>query len=195
MDQARNLTAIFTPECIERCQVLPHLRQSPEHPGQIEVYLPPDENVPTSSISMGEGEWVRASATEADGMVTLSCEPTSDGFRAIYRCTPQQYAQAWQTGRQPQARDSRIPCHCGLCQDQATSRSYTTRSTDTHLVLECEAQSYQFRRDEATDTILVKPTLVTMVIQHMQAWGITTTDRSFAEMAEQAVRANQMEQN
>jgi hypothetical protein len=184
----QELTAIFTPECVERCQVLPYLRQSPQQPGVVEVYIPPDENDPASV-----GEWVRASATEAEGMITLACEPTSDGFRAVYRCTPQQYAQAWQASRQPATRDSRIPRHCGSCQDQIPDLPYTTRTTDDHLVIEHDGQSYQFRRDEPSEALLLKPALVKVVLPYMQTCGMTTTDSSFAEVAEQAVRATRSE--
>jgi hypothetical protein len=60
-------------------------------------------------------------------------------------------------------------------------------------VIEHDGQSYQFRRDEPSEALLLKPALVKVVLPYMQTCGMTTTDGSFAEVAEQAVKATRSE--
>jgi hypothetical protein len=155
----------------------------PDRQGGIEAYIPGGDEPDAPP-----GQWVRAHATEQEGVITLSCDPTEDGFRAVFVATIQQYNEAWQAGEYQQTADCRLPRCCGPCKSNPKNINFTIRTTDDYLYVDTERQSYQFKHDAVYGSEDVMAQMVMLVTRHMDSQNITVMlDASFFDVLKQAI--------
>jgi hypothetical protein len=170
MDKQEAMTVVFTTDCVEKCGVLPDLRHTQE--GNIEVFIPG-----TRGIDAAEGEWVSAQCSEFDGIVTLSCDATSDGFKAIYKATVQRYEEAWHTEKRHRSRICSVPRQCGPCDDSLDALEFSFRTLDGVLFLDTQSRSYQFSVDPLFRFDDIRPALVSLVVGYLEANPISDDHR------------------
>lgn len=170
---------VYSLGCIERCNILPALRRLPE--GAIEAYVPICDNPDVVA-----GEWVAVQVQEVDDFITLSCEPTREGFRPVYICTKQQFEQALQAGTVSPVRISGR-C-CGPCSDRGKRTSFEIRTTERGFFVDTKQQSYQFALDSTYGKEHVTPHMVTLVVEHLKRNGRSEyQELSFFDVLKQAI--------
>lgn len=174
-------TVIYSTTCVARCNVLPLLR--PDKQGGIEAYIPADENG-----NGAVGEWVKGLVEEDDGIITLTCEPTMDDFRAVFVATIEQYNEAWQAGSYHKSGSSRVPRSCGPCRDNPTSIAFNIHTDGDHFLLSLNGTTYQFQQDQLYGKEHVTEHMVRLVQRYMDSRTITVvTDSSFFDILQQAI--------
>lgn len=174
-------TVVYSLSCVERCNVLPKLRPDRQNPDRIEACIPGDGESETTT----DCEWVKAEATESDGIITLSCEPTTDGYHAVYVATIEQYNEAWQAGDYHQSPRSRKPRCYGPCGDTPAVVSFSVRTTDQHLFVDLpnKTRTYQFQHDAEYGADDIVAQMVRLVTQHMDERKTTVApDESFFDV-------------
>lgn len=182
MSKQEEYTVVFTTDCVERCGVLPDMRTN--EAGDIEVYIP-------GTTGTDEGEWVHAEAKEADGIVTLSCDATTDGFKAIYKTTPQRLYEAQQPETRHRKRIPGVPRQCGMCQDRLDNIRYTIYTTDDVVRIETDTQTYLFAHDSVYGTEHMTPEMVKIVINYVKQHAVSDTQNySFFDMLKRGLQTS-----
>lgn len=161
MNGKRNTTVVFSVDCVERCGVIPDLRSNQQ--GTIEAFIPQE-----GADSM-TGEWVPATVTEHEGIVTITCDATADGFQAVYQTTVQRFEEAWHRERRHRERVAGVPRHCGPCKDRMGNIPFTTRNTEEGFFIDTPDQLYQFNHDEQYGVEFITPEMVSIVVNYMKS--------------------------
>jgi hypothetical protein len=176
-------TVVYSLHCVESCNVLPKMR--PDRDGGIEAYIPN-----SGETGASEGQWVKAQATEQDGIITLSCDPTDDGFSVVYMATIERYNEAWQTGEYHQSVDPRVPRMCGPCADVGCKVDFKVRTNDQALFIDTCGQTYQFKHDLEYGVQDIMAQMVGVVVNHMDSHNVNVmVDSSFFDVLREALEA------
>jgi hypothetical protein len=180
MSEKKETTVVFTIECVERCGVLPDIRY--DDAGAIEVFIPAATDVSQ------QGEWVKATITEAHDIVTLSCDATSDGFKAIYMAPVERYREAWQPEKRHCTRIDGVPRQCGPCGDSIDNFTYQLETDNDHLAIQTEGGNYQFKQDASYGAESITPEMVKLVTTFVDSHALhDTSEESFFALLKRAL--------
>lgn len=150
---------VYSTSCVERCRMIPKLRRNDD--GDIQAFIP----IAGMNEEDAGGEWVNAIVAKAGEMATIACDPTSDGFQPVYRCTTDELESLLEGGDQV-ANVSSWRCN-GTCRDKGQTVQYEVTSDDSTLTIAARGRSYRFSHDTTYTIDDITPEMVTMVVNYL----------------------------
>jgi hypothetical protein len=139
--------------------MIPKLRRNDD--GDIQAFIP----IAGMNEEDAGGEWVNAIVAKAGDMATIACDPTSDGFQPVYRCTTDELESLLEGGDQV-ANVSSWRCN-GTCRDKGQTVQYEVTSDDSTLTIAARGRSYRFPHDTTYSIDDITPEMVTMVVNYL----------------------------